>query len=326
MRYLQFIVFLITSIAANAADIQLDHNQLKVLRSQIQKSYTEGRYQSLIPQAKTYLVDARDDVEIRYTLARSYYHLKDFNNAARELQNNIVLSEKTNTAPSEQELLLLQSCYQKLNDFNANIWNYEKLVTYYPKNIYWYELLTGLSVRSDFRAGLSLDLYRLRYLTDTLKSHDDYLEAITLALQSGFPIEAKKFMDQGLQRKLLNVSAPSISKLKDEVSQKAAEERLLLRADLTDILAKHSNYNWSELEVGVAQVMAGMYQEGIKNAQNGLNSKVYKIRPQVAKLRLAEAYYYANMIQLSQQNFEMVTGHHGAANLAKLWYIYLKQN
>lgn len=326
MRYLQFIFILILSFPAYAADVQIDQNQLKVLRTQIQKSYSEGHYKSLIPKAKTYLVDSKDDMDIRYILARSYYHLKDFNNAARELQNNIVLSEKTNTAPPEQELLLLQSCYQKLNDFNANVWIYEKLVTYYPKNIYWHELLTSLSVRSDFRAGLSLDLYRLRYLTDTLKSHDDYLEAITLALQSGFPIEAKKFMDQGLQRKILNVSAPAISKLKDEVSQKAAEERLLLRADLTDILAKHSNYNWSELEVGIAQVMAGMYQEGIKNAQNGLNSKVYKDRPQVAKLRLAEAYYYANMIQLSQQTFEMVTGHHGAANLAKLWYIYLKQN
>src|SRR3546814_8572515 len=89
----------------------------------------------------------------------------------------------------------------------------EKIVTYTPKPDYWLDLIVRTIGQPGFSNTFDLDTYRLRKATGTMGKGSDYSEAAQLALQAGFPNEAKAFVDEGSQKKLLGGTEEHTSEL-----------------------------------------------------------------------------------------------------------------
>ena len=122
---------------------------------------------------------------------------RSFAGAAKELRTETEQAERAGNAPGEDRLKLLVNATLKMNDTNGYVWALERLVTYYPKKEYWVDLLARLQRKPNFSDRLALDTYRLSLATGSMSAANDYMEMTQLALQAGFPSEAKQIVDKG---------------------------------------------------------------------------------------------------------------------------------
>jgi len=72
----------------------------------------------------------------------------------------------------------------------------EKLVAHYPNKSYWADMISRVQRKPGFSDRLDLDVLRLRLATGNMSKPEEYMEMAQLALQAGFPVEAKKILDQ----------------------------------------------------------------------------------------------------------------------------------
>ena len=133
---------------------------------------------------------------MRTLLVQSYYLNNDCASVSRAL-GDANGDAKNGRRPTEQELQILANCYLKQKDSTGYVAAIEKLVMYYPKKEYWTDLLNRVQKKAGFSDRLSLDVYRLKLATGNVTTANDYLEMAQLALQAGFPAEAKKVVEKG---------------------------------------------------------------------------------------------------------------------------------
>jgi hypothetical protein len=258
---------------------------------------------------------------------RHYFEANDFENAARQLQLETSLAEKSGQAPLEASLRMLVECYSRLADVAGQTWALEKLVTHYPKPQYWSALIARFERHRDFGERLSLDVLRLRRATGTLQGSDGYLALATLAMRSGFPAEANAELGLGFARGILGVGPDAARQraLRDEAARQAAEQRLALdRPQAVQEAAATSNGE-ALVQLGYAHVTQGDHATGIALIRAGLRKGGIE-RPQDATMRLGIAYLQAGRKADALQTLSTVTGMHGAADLGHLWYLYALRN
>ena len=121
----------------------------------------------------------------------------DFAKTERELRSEVQADELAKRAPREDSLQLLASCYLKQQDTAGYTATLEKLVTYYPKKEYWAELMYRIETKPGFSPRLSLDVYRLKLALGIPSTGAQFMEMTELALQAGFPAEARGIVDRG---------------------------------------------------------------------------------------------------------------------------------
>src|SRR5439155_15394228 len=116
-------------------------------------------------------------------------------------------------------------CYLRQKDTGGYVSAIEKLVIHYPKKEYWTDLLSRVQKKPGFSDRLALHVFRLRLETGNLTKTDDYLEMAQLALQAGYPAEAKVIVDKGYEVKALGTGpqAERHQRLRDLVMKSVAE-------------------------------------------------------------------------------------------------------
>ena len=181
--------------------------RLKMIESLAGATYRAGKYGQAQQWGQRYFKEGGTSGAIRTLLIQSQYLAGDFQGAARELTTEIQQAERAGNAPGEARLKLLVNAALKLNDTNSYVYALERLVTYYPKKEYWVDLLARLQRKPNFSDRLALDTYRLGLATGTLSKANDYMEMAQLALQAGFPAEARQVMDKGFEAKVLGQGA-----------------------------------------------------------------------------------------------------------------------
>src|SRR3546814_18388230 len=107
----------------------------------------------------------------------------------------------------------------------------------------------------------------------------DYSEAAQLALQAGFPNEAKAFVDEGSQKKLLGVGADAArdQRLINLVAKKIVEDKATLaegekaaqkQATGDALVATGFNYvTYGQADKGLELMRKGLAKGGIKNTE-----------------------------------------------------------
>jgi hypothetical protein len=267
---------------------------------------------------------ARDeDLAAQQRTANSHFQAGDYANAARELQFEVLAAERAGRAPDEERLLLLERCYQQLNDQNAYAWGLEKLVAHYPKKEYWADLLTRTQKRPDFGERLALDVQRLRLLTGAMQDAAGYLTLANLAVQAGFANEAKHVLDKGFASGLLGTGpdAERHRKLRDTLARQASDEQQrLARLDAESSVPDGP----ALVDLGFAYVTIGETAKGLALMERTIAKGKLGDRPQYAKLHLGIAYLMAGRKARAIDAFKSVTGVHGAADLARLWGLYAR--
>jgi outer membrane protein assembly factor BamD (BamD/ComL family) len=306
------------SARVNAAD------RLRMIESLAGAYYRAKDYAKAMQWGQRYFKEGGTSGAIRTLLIQSQYLAGDFAGAARELTTEIQQAEKSGSAPGEDRLKLLVNATLKLNDTNGYVWALERLVTHYPKKEYWVDLLARLQRKPNFSDRLALDTYRLSLATDTLSKPGDYMEMAQLALQAGYPGEARQVVDKGFAANVLGQGAEAErhKRLRDLVAKRVEEDKGNQAAALEE--AQAAKDGTALVNVGMKLVFNGDKQKGLQLMQQGIAKGNLK-RADDARLHLAIAQLVAGENAKAQTTLKGVTGNDGTADLARLWSLYAKR-
>ncbi len=260
-------------------------------------------------------------------LPQAYYLGQRYAEAARELERLMAASDAAGKAPSEQQIQLLASCALKQGDMDAYVSALRRMVTYYPSEKHWLDLVLRTANRSGFSDRLSLDVYRLRQHTGTLDSASDYMEAVQLALQSGFPGEADQLIKQGFKSGLLGKGqAQDVNRqkrLQELVQRKISEDKATLAEG--EAQAERQSTGDALVNTGQNYVAYGQYDKGIALIRKGIAKGGLK-RPEDARLHLGYAQYLAGQKDEASRTFATVKGADGSRDLAALWILLCRRS
>jgi hypothetical protein len=162
---------------------------------------------------------------------------------------------------------------------------------------------------------------RLKLASGTIGGTDDFMEMAQLALQAGYPAEAKKIVERGYAAGALG-SGPEAGRhkrLRDLADKQAAEASAALAARTAEAAAaKDGN---PLVQVGYAYVTLGEADKGIALIEQGIAKGGLK-RPEDARLRLGMAQLQSPKARpKAAQTLRGVQGNDGVADIARLWLL-----
>jgi hypothetical protein len=294
--------------------------------------YRQKDYAKAIAWAGRYYKDGGTDPQLRVLLIFSYYQSGDYASAAQEALTDIQADEKAGKTPSEDRLQLLANSYLKQNDQNRYAFALEKLVTYYPKKEYWADLLARAHRNPYFADRLLVDLQRLKLALGHMDGAEEYMELAQNVLTAGYPAEARTVVDKGYSAGLLGTGANADrhKRMRDLVDKKAAEDHKDLAATKAEAFADSQKDGGIALvNLGYAYVTDGQVDKGTalmeRGLAKGLDVDDNNRRPMDARLHMAIGYMKAGKKDRALELFGQVRGIHGAADMARLWSIYARQ-
>ncbi|MFZ2988678.1 hypothetical protein [Ideonella sp.] len=243
----------------------------------------------------------------------------DYGAIAKDAAAAVAAAEQAGKRPEEGDLLRLADAYQRTNNGAGQSAALEKLLAYYGKKDYWAAALGRLPRKPGFSDRYTLDILRLKLVTGNLTKADDYMEMAQLALQAGYPAEAKMVVEKGFAAALLGTGAEADrhKRLRDLALKQDAE----VRAGMDKAVAEARDGN-ALVQAGSQLVSFGQVDKGIALIEQGIAKGNLK-RPEEAKLRLGLAQLQGGKGKAkASQTLRSVQGTDGAADIARLWSIH----
>ncbi|WP_408585619.1 tetratricopeptide repeat protein [Paraburkholderia bannensis] len=270
--------------------------------------FQQKEYGKAISAAQRYQKLGGGDPQMQTLLIESYYLSGDNAGALTLLKSSVDAQTRAGHAPDEAQLQLLGTVAQRANDAAAYRGALEKLVAFHSKPEYWTDLIHAIRSKPGYLSALDVDVYRLRRAAGSLASADDYMEMTQLAIMSGSTAEGKQIVDQGFSSGALGHDAQAD---RERRLQALAAKRASSPVDPQNPVAP--------FDAGFNQVFAGQQQAGFAAMEAALAKGVD--HPDMARLRLGEAYYFAGQKARAVTAFKAVKGNDGAADLAQLWLL-----
>jgi tetratricopeptide (TPR) repeat protein len=276
--------------------------------------YSAGRYSDVVGADAEALRKAGSyDYESQVVVAQAYYLM------GRCEQAIPMLKELSSGAhPSEQVLSVLYSAAYKCGDNDAMRSALERLVQSYNNPKYWSDLLTTAEGSKGLKDHQLLDVYRLRVLTNSLKSAEDYETSAELAIEFKSSTEAQTIVQKGLDSKVL--SGPRDQRLLATAKGQAAADT----AALPKTIAAANSAKTGDALVTLGETYWGMgrYQDAINAIQAGLKKGVAD--KDDAQIRLGMAYYGAGQKADALAAFNAVSkANPNQAMIAHIWVLYI---
>jgi hypothetical protein len=298
------------------------NERVPTLDALVRLSFSAKNFPATIDALEKYRAAGGTNTTTLEILPQALYLAHRYADATRELNKNMAATEAAGGKPTEHQIQLLASCALKLNDMKAYLAALQRMVTYYPTDKYWLDLIVRTANRNGFSDRLTLDVYRLRQQTNTLVSSSDYMEAVQLSLQAGFPGEADRLLKDGYKRGVLGKGdAGEVSRqkrLQELVARKIAEDKGTMAEG--ERLAAQQAGGDALISTGQNYVAYGQYDRGIDLMEKGLAKGSLK-RPDESKLHLGYAYFLAGKKAEAVKMFATVKGADGSRDLAALWSI-----
>ena len=293
-------------------------DQVKFAQALAGAYYRAKDYSKSIVWLNRYFKEGGTDPQMRPLLVQAYYLSGDYGRAAKEVLADVQAEEKAGRTPSEDTLLMLADCENRQKNQVGYVAAVEKLATYHPKKEYWNDLLSRTLTKPGFSERLNLDVYRLKLAAGQLKTENEFSEMAQLALQAGFPAEAKKVVDLAYQTKVFGVG-PEAARQKrlQALADKSAADDLKTMAQGEADAAKAKD-GTGLINLGYAYVTTGQFDKGVALMEQGFAKGGLK-RPEDAKLHMGIAYHLAGQKAKAFQTFHTVQGTDGSADLARYW-------
>jgi tetratricopeptide (TPR) repeat protein len=301
---------------------QADQNQhiraLSVLYYQLKN------YDKAIDFGQRALKGGFGDSETTKLVGQAYYLKGDWKNTLKFEEGLVDAAIKGGSNPSAESLQLVLSACVKLEDTACQTKTLEKLVTYYPKPEYWYNLLFGLMKETASSDTNTLEVYRLMLETDVLKNSDDYTEMAQLALEVGSPGEAQRVLQRGFDKNMFTDqrTKEKNQRLLDKAKQQAAIDQGTLgktekEADAAATGAKNNG-------MGIAYLGYGQYDKAVDQFTKAVSKGSLK-NPAESQLDLGIAQLKAGHKDDAVKSFKAVKGDPSLERLAALWVLHAKQ-
>jgi tetratricopeptide (TPR) repeat protein len=283
--------------------------------------YNAKNYPKAIETFKRYQKDSPTPAKANAALIRSYYLSNDFANAKTLLVTAIADTEKAGQTPSNEDLRLLASAASKLKDTPTYVSTLEKLVAFYPSDEYWTDLLHRIASKPGFNQAHDIDILRLEFVAQKQLAPEEYVELAELALQAGFPTEAKKAIDAGYAAGVLGTGANAAKhkQLRDRATKGAADDAKNIASG--EASAAKAKDGAGLVNLGYAYVTMDQADKGIPLMEQGIAKGIAK-RPDDYKLRLGMAYAKAGRKAEALKTFESIKTDDGGVDLARYWSLW----
>jgi hypothetical protein len=284
--------------------------------------YNGKNYPKAIEWFKLYQKESATPEKVRAPLIRAYYVSGDYATAKTELLPLVAQAEKSGAAPSLEDLRLLASASNKVKDDASYLAALDKLVAYYPTDDYWIEAINrGVARKPGFDAQTNMiEVLRLENSAVKKMNPEAYVELAELALQAGFPTEAKKVLDAGFNAGALGSGANAAKhrQLRDKATRGAADDAKNIGGG--EASAAKSKNGAGLVNIGWAYVTMDQFDKGIGFIEQGIAKGGLK-QPDVARLRLGMAYAKAGRKADAIKTFEGVKAGGGLSDLARYWIL-----
>jgi tetratricopeptide (TPR) repeat protein len=316
--------------AAKAMEAEIDDGFVQpsemapLVRGLAQVNYQIKNYDKAIEFGNRAIKGGFADEELRTLVGQAYYLKGDWKGTLHFEDPLIDSQIKDGKTPKKESLELALSACVKLNDAPCETRALERIVTFYPKPDYWYQLLYTLRQQTTGNDANTLQTYRLMSEVDVLKSPEDYTEMAQLALDAGSPGEAQRILEKGFAK---GVFAEQRAKARNtrllETAKKAAatDQGNLPKIEKDADAASTGAKNFG---VGLAYLGYGQYDKAVDQISKGLAKGGLRNEAE-ARLLLGIAQLKAGHKEDATKSFHAVKGDPSLERLANLWSLHAKQ-
>jgi hypothetical protein len=273
-------------------------------KAKFAQDYNAGHFKDVIADAEFLKKNNVFDAQSQLIVGQAYYKDRDF--------TGCVKYSKT-LGGSDTALELQARCAYEINDEATQRSAYEQLVARSGKPEYWKGLLKLGERSRGLNDHNTLDINRIRYMTNTLEGREEYTLLAQLALQLGNAAEAQMYIEKGMAAKVLtdDRSQKLLALAKTQAAANAANEAKALAAGRAaaqgDDLVKVGENMIGE---GKAKDAIGVIQEGLKKPMKDQAN---------GQIRLGQAYLAAGQKAEAKAAFGKVKTPDKDAMVAHLW-------
>ncbi|HJS45899.1 MAG TPA: hypothetical protein VJ753_05810 [Rhizomicrobium sp.] len=266
--------------------------------------YNAGRYRDVIADGEILKKMNALDAQSALIVGQAYYKGNDFAGCVRYTKT---------LGGSDTALELLARCSYETGDEATQRVALEQLVARGGKAEHW-KLLLKLGERA---RGLSdhntLDINRLRLLTNSMSGKDDYISLVQFALQFKCGAEAQAAMEKGIAAKVLtdDRSLRLLANAKATAALNQTERAKALAA------ANAAPQGDDLVTVGEMMIGEGKAKEAIAMIQTGMKKPLKDASN--AQIRLGQAYLAAGQKAEARAAFAKVKTPEKDAMIAHLW-------
>lgn len=264
----------------------------------------------------------RDPIMLGLVGQASYFN-DDFSTASNYMKEAIAGAVAAGQTPEENWLLILQNSYGKLRNDPGVVDTTVELVRYFPRKEHWITLSSSLLRQASTKELEILQVFRLLYVVDAMDSADDFTEAANVAMRSGSPGEALKFMERGYALKILDNSGDkqkSQQLLEDAKRQVAGDRKTLPQFEKEAMASKAGE---ADVKLGEAFLSYDQPAKAIEALQRGIAKGGVKSLDD-AYLSLGRAFLASGDRAGAATAFGQVKKP-DYSQLAQLWSIYSAQ-
>ena len=273
-------------------------------KAKFANDYNAGKFRDVIADGELLKKYNALDSQSQLIIGQAYYKAGDYAGCVRYAKT---------LSGSDTALELQARCAYEVGDEATQRQAYEALVTRSGKPEYW----AGLLKLGERSRGLSdhntLDIARLRQLTGSISTKEDYISLAQFALQFGFAAEAQATLEKGVAAKVLSDDR-SLRLLATAKQQSAAN---LANESKTLAAANAAPQGDDLIKVGENMIGEGKAKDAVGVIQNGLKKPLKD--PANGQIRLGQALLAAGQKAEAQTAFNKVKAPEKDAMVAHLW-------
>ncbi|HEY1878153.1 MAG TPA: hypothetical protein VGG66_11820 [Rhizomicrobium sp.] len=273
-------------------------------KAKFANDYNAGHFKDVIADGELLRKYNELDAQSQLIIGQAYYKAGDYAGCVRFAKT---------LGGSETALQLEARCAYETGDEVTQRSALEQLVAHDPKPEYWSDLLKlgerarGLSDHN------SLDIYRLRMLTGSMQTKDDYVALAQYAMQLGNAAEAQSVLEKGVAAKV--VTDDRSLRLLAAAKQQAAAN--LANAAKNLAAANAAPQGDDLVKVGENMIGEGKAKDAIGVIQSGMKKPLKDANN--AQIRLGQAYLAAGQKSEAEAAFNKVKTPEKDAMVAHLW-------
>jgi len=293
------------------------------VRALSQVNYQLKNYAKSIDYGNRAIRGGFADDDIYVLVAQAYYIQGDHKSTLRFVSDWGEGVEKRGQPPKENALQLMLSSCLKLDDSECTTIALEKLVSRYPKDEYWQNLMQKL-LRSDATDRVMLNVYRLAADVNAMRRADDYIEMAQLAIEAGLPGEAQSVLEQGINKKVI-AEARDIdraNRLLATAKRQADADRATLSTQEKEAAAAKTGD--AEVRLGQAFLSYGMNDKALAAIQRGIARGNLR-NPAEAQLSLGMAQLQLGNKSEAAKAFRAARGDATLSRVGNLWALHAAQ-
>ena len=155
---------------------------LKLMNNMVSLASAQHNYQQVVYWADRYQKAGGNEAAMRQTVIDAYFNLGRVPEAVKMQTAWVQAETRGGRAAPEVDLQRLYTYQAKAHDTAGQLATMKQLVTYYPKPLYWENVIASLRGKSGFASSrLLLQVYRLEFSLSLVNKPD---EAMDMAAQS----------------------------------------------------------------------------------------------------------------------------------------------